>query len=67
MPPAPVRVLGQKPLATSVMSVMSVVNDKGDNEVLGGGGYLILFVSKIVKIAYFIYILKIIILMLFFL
>ena len=32
VPPAPVRVLGQRPLAPSVTSVTSVANDKGDNE-----------------------------------
>ena len=30
--PAPVRVPSQRPLAPSVASVMSIVNDKGDNE-----------------------------------
>ena len=32
VPPAPVRVPGQRPLAPSVTSVMSVANVKGDNE-----------------------------------
>jgi hypothetical protein len=32
VPPAPVRVPSQKPLASSVASVTSVANDKGDNE-----------------------------------
>ena len=30
VPPAPVRVSGQRPLATNVTSVTSVANDKGD-------------------------------------
>ena len=34
MPPAPVRVPSQRPLAPSVASVMSVTNDKGDNEMI---------------------------------
>ena len=36
VPPAPVRVLGQRPLAPSVTSIMSVANDKGDNEMILG-------------------------------
>ena len=32
--PAPVRVPSQRPLAPSVASVMSVANDKGDNEMI---------------------------------
>ena len=39
MPPAPVRVPGQRPLAPSVASVMSVANDKGDNEMILGAVY----------------------------
>ena len=31
VPPAPVRLPRQRPLASSVASVTSVVNDKGDN------------------------------------
>ena len=33
VPPAPVRVPSQKPLAPSVTSVTSVANDKGHNEI----------------------------------
>ena len=41
VPPAPVRVPGQRPLAPSIMSVMSVANDKGDNEInRSPGNYL---------------------------
>jgi hypothetical protein len=36
MPPAPVRVPAQSPLAPSVTSVTSVANDKGDNEMIPG-------------------------------
>ena len=36
VPPAPVRVPSQRPLAPSVASVMSVANDKGDNEMIQG-------------------------------
>ena len=36
MPPAPVRVPSQRPLAPSVRSVTSVANDKGDNEMILG-------------------------------
>ena len=36
VPPAPVRVPSQKPLAPSVASVTSVTNDKGDNETILG-------------------------------
>ena len=36
VPPAPVRVSSQTPLASSVASVTSVANDKGDNEVILG-------------------------------
>ena len=36
VPPAPVRVPSQNPLAPSVMSVTSVANDKGDNEMILG-------------------------------
>ena len=32
VPPAPVRVPSQRPLAPSVASVTAVANDKGDNE-----------------------------------
>ena len=35
-PPAPIRVPSQRPLAPSVASVMSVANDKGDNEMIMG-------------------------------
>ena len=35
-PPAPVRVPSQRPLAPSFASVTSVVNDKGDNEMILG-------------------------------
>ena len=34
VPPAPVRVPNQKPLASSVTSVTSVANDKDDNEMI---------------------------------
>jgi hypothetical protein len=34
VPPAPVRVPSQRPLASSVASVTSVANDKGDNEMI---------------------------------
>ena len=34
VPPAPVRVPSQSPLAPSVASVTSVANDKGDNEMI---------------------------------
>ena len=36
VPPAPVRVPSQRPLAPSVTSVTSVTNDKGDNEMILG-------------------------------
>ena len=36
VPPAPVRVPSQRPLAPSVESVTSVANDKGDNELILG-------------------------------
>ena len=36
VPPAPVRVPIQRPLAPSVSSVESVANDKGDNEMILG-------------------------------
>ena len=36
VPPAPVRVPGQRPLAPSVISVSSVANDNGDNEMIPG-------------------------------
>ena len=36
VPPAPVRVPSQRPLAPSVPSVLSVANDKGDNEMILG-------------------------------
>ena len=36
MPPAPVRVPSQRSLAPSVVSVTSVDNDKGDNEMVLG-------------------------------
>jgi len=37
VPPAPVKVPCQRPLAPSVTSVTSVTNDKGDNEMIPGG------------------------------
>ena len=36
VPPAPVRVPSQRSLVPSVASVTSVVNDKGDNEIILG-------------------------------
>ena len=36
VPPAPIWVLIQRPLALSVTSVTSVANDKGDNEMVLG-------------------------------
>ena len=36
VPPAPVRILAQRPLALNVKSVMSVANDKGVNEIIPG-------------------------------
>ena len=36
VPPAPVRVPSQRPLAPSVASVTSVANDKSDNEMVRG-------------------------------
>ena len=36
VPPAPVRVPSQRPLAPSVSSFKSVANDKGDNEIILG-------------------------------
>ena len=36
VPPAPVRVPSQRPLAPSVKSVTSVATDKGDNEMIPG-------------------------------
>ena len=36
VPPAPVRVSSQRPLAPSVASVKLVANDKGDNEMILG-------------------------------
>ena len=36
VPPAPVRVPSQRPLSPSVASVMSVANDKDDNEMILG-------------------------------
>jgi hypothetical protein len=34
VPPAPVRVPSQRPLAPNVASVTTVANDKGDNEII---------------------------------
>ena len=39
VPPGPVRVPSQRPLAPSVVSVTSVANDKGDNEMILGVVY----------------------------
>ena len=39
VPPAPVRVPRQRPLAPSVTSAMSVANDKGDNDMILGAVY----------------------------
>ena len=39
VPPAPVRVPSQRSLAPSVASVISVANDKGDNEMNLGAVY----------------------------
>ena len=39
VPPAPVRVPSQRPLAPSVASVSSVANDKDDNEMILGSVY----------------------------
>ena len=36
VPPDPVRVPSQTPLTPSVASIMSVANDKGDNEMIPG-------------------------------
>ena len=36
VPPAPVRVPSQRPLIPSVVSVTSVANDKGNNEMILG-------------------------------
>ena len=36
VPPAPVRVPSQRPLALSVASVTSIANDEGDNEMVLG-------------------------------
>ena len=36
VPPAPVQIPSQSPLALSVASVTSVSNDKGDNEIILG-------------------------------
>ena len=36
VPPAPVRVPSQRPLAPSVASVTSIAHDKGDNEMILG-------------------------------
>ena len=36
VPPATIRVPSQRPLASSVASVTSVANDKGDNEMILG-------------------------------
>ena len=36
VPPAPVRIPSQRPLAPSVASVASVANDKGDDEMILG-------------------------------
>ena len=36
MPPAPMRVTSQRPLAPSLTSVRSVANDKVDNEMITG-------------------------------
>ena len=36
VPPAPVRVSSQRPLAPNVTSVTSAANDKGDNEMILG-------------------------------
>ena len=36
VPPAPVRVPSQRPLAASVTSVTLIANDKGDNEMIPG-------------------------------
>ena len=42
VPPAPVRVPSQRPLAPSVASVTSVANDKGDNEMIMGTAHNLL-------------------------
>ena len=39
VPPAPVRVPSQRSLPPSVTSVMSVANDKGDNELIPGAAH----------------------------
>ena len=39
VPPAPVRVSSQRPLAPIATSVTSVANDKGDNEMTLGAVY----------------------------
>ena len=39
VPPVPVRVPSQRPLAPSVAPVTSVANDKGDNEMILGAVY----------------------------
>jgi hypothetical protein len=39
VPPAPVQVPSQRPLALSVTSVTLVANDKGDNEMILGAVY----------------------------
>ena len=40
VPPAPVRVPSQRPLAPSVASVTSIANDKGDNEMILGAVHI---------------------------
>ena len=40
VPPAPVWVTSQKPLAPSIASVTSVANDKGDNEMIPGAVHI---------------------------
>ena len=39
VPPAPLRVPSQRPLAPSVTSIKSVANDKGDNEMIPRAGH----------------------------
>jgi hypothetical protein len=52
VPPAPVRFPGQRPLAPSVASVMSVTSDKDDNEMILGA------VKEIIIAQFYLYVTK---------
>ena len=51
VPPAPVRVPTQRPLAPNVASVTSVASDKGDNEMILGAVHRSPGISLIVHVS----------------